>query len=566
MATAASKANNVVALPTLHVRLRADLLNLGIIIAGFIGVLALIPPSRIYPVTDDWAYSQSVSDLIHLAYKPHEWVQAIAIGHLAWGALWAALFGNTFTVLTVANMAMSIACLVTFYLLLRQLHVQPGPALFGVALLGFNPIYVYISYSFMTDVTFLFYTLAACLLYIRGLEGHGERWLWLGGAATALAYLTRQYGILAIIAALGFLWLSRRWTWRQALAIVAIPVAAVVGYAVWEHFQPVPLVNIPVASVYKIWLSEPLRYLDDRLLRIGWLVSSLGLSLAPLLRLPRRAIWAMPVFALIAYYQFQSLRYTGSLFPENGNVVNSTGLLMYAYDANQVWNQLVWALLGVMGGLVFSLNLVLWIRQVGGYLKAKPSRNSHVQDAAFVPYALAFMISGVVLVITPLVFDRYWLAVLPVLMIPSLRRMGHSGADPDKSASGGDSKISPLRNWRWGVLLPLAAFSLLAIRDYKEHAMVRWQAAEGLVAQGAKVNQIRAGNEWENWYNFRSGAQHIRETGDFTYASHPPGAVIDPVYMVNDLPVIGYEQIGFLPYHSWLEGGATRQVLMLKRR
>ena len=74
-------------------------------------MLLLIPPARIYPVTDDWIYSQSVNDLVQLAYKPHDWTQPIAIGHLAWGAVFAALFGNTFTVLTVANMVMSLACI-----------------------------------------------------------------------------------------------------------------------------------------------------------------------------------------------------------------------------------------------------------------------------------------------------------------------------------------------------------------------------------------------------------------------------------------------------------------------
>lgn len=570
VATAASKPNRAIALPDLRVGLagNVDLRNMGIIIAGFLGVLLLIPLTRSYPVTDDWTYSQSVSDLIHLAYKPHDWAQAVAIGHNAWGAIWAVLFGNTFTVLTIANMVMSIACLLTFYLLLRQLRVKPGPALLGVALLGFNPIYVYISYSFMTDVTFLFYILAACLLYIRGLEGHGEHWLWLGGVATALSYLTRQYGILVIIAALGFLWLSRRWTWRQAIAITVIPIVAVVGYAIWEHFQPTTLINIFMVAANKTAGKEPLLYLDSRILHIVWMLPSLGLSLAPLLRLHRRAIWAMLVFAFIVSYQFQSLRYTGSLFPrpETGNVVDTTGLLMFAYGANQVWNQSVWAVLGVIGGLIFSFFLVLWIRQIVSYLKAKPWRNPAAQDAAFVPYALAFMIAGVVLVATPFVFDRYWLAVLPMLMIPSLRRMSLVGVKPDESISSNNEKTAFSHNWRWVALLPIAAFSLLAMRDYKEHATVRWQAADSLVAGGAKVNQIRAGIEWDNWYNYKDSAQYIHETGDLTHIDYPPDAVIDPIYTVNDLPVKGYEQIGSLPYHSWLEGGATRQVLLLKQK
>jgi 4-amino-4-deoxy-L-arabinose transferase-like glycosyltransferase len=575
MITAPTKPDTVISLPQLRTELltKLDLRNLGIIVAGFVGTLLLIPPVRIYPITDDWIYSQSVSELTHLAYKPHDWTQPIAIGHLAWGAVFAAIFGNTFTVLTAANMVMSIACLLTFYLLLRHLHVNPGPALFGVALLSFNPIYVYISYSFMTDVTFLFYSLAACLLFVRGLEGKGERWLWLGGAATALAYLTRQYGILVIIAALAYMWLSRRWSWRQAIAIAALPVAAVVIYAVWQHFQPSPLIDTQMNLVHNTMFADPLRFLNDRMLRITWLVSSLGLSLAPLVRLPKRAIWAIPAFAVIVYYQFQSLRYTGSTFPESGNIISSTGFLMYAYDpnhnSNQIWNQGVWALLGITGGIAFNLYLLFWIEDIISYMQKKPWRNPGAQDAAFMPLAVAAMTAGTVLVATPFLFDRYWLGVLPMLMIPALRRMSSTSSSTEQIHQN-DMTAEPARpqtwRWRWAVLVPIVGFSLLAIRDYKEHATVRWEAAESLTGRGIKSSQIEAGVEWDAWYNFENGAQYIRETGDLTHINYPPGAVMDPVYYVNDLPINGYEQIEAFTYHSWLDAGATKQVLILKRK
>lgn len=573
MATAAVKQERRIATSTSRLGLasKVDLRNMALIMVGFLCTLLLIPPTRIYPVTDDWIYSQSVGELTHLAYRPHDWTQPIAIGHLAWGAAFAALFGNTFTVLTLANMVMSIACLLTFYLLLRQLRVKPQHALLGVALLGFNPIYIYISYSFMTDVTFLFYSLAACLLYIRGLEGHGDRWLWLGGLATVLAYLTRQYGILAIIPVLAYLWLHRSWTWRQAVAICALPIAAVVGYAVWEHFQPAPLINVQMDLVHKAMMRNLPAHLDDRALRVAWLLPSLGLSLAPLLKLPRRALWSVPVFSLLVFYQLKGLSVTGSIFPANGNVINNTGLLMYAYDANQVWNQAIWAVLGVLGGILISLQLTSWFEQAIGYIKSKPWRNPHITDAAFVPCALAFIVSSTVLVLTPFIFDRYWLAVLPLLMIPTLRSMSLAKAEDTPTGSNApkdmpESKKVWVGVWRWGALLPVVAFSLLAIRDYKEHATVRWQAAESLVAAGAKVSQIKAGYEWEGWYNFREGAKRILETGDLTYINYPPGAVIYPVYGVSDLQADSYKQIGALPYHSWLEGGATRQVLLLKRK
>ena len=162
---------------------------------------------------------------------------------------------------------------------------------------------------------------------------------------------------------------------------------------------------------------------------------------------------------------------------------------MYAYDPSQVWNQSVWTLLGIAGGVVFSLFLLGWIRDIAGDIRSKPWRNPDAQDTAFVPLALAGMTAAVVVVATPFLFDRYGLGVLPMLMIPALRRMSNIGVDPiGRRAKSGPEHLDrrecdSRKSWELGLALggaavPIAAFSLVAIRDYKEHATVRWQAAE----------------------------------------------------------------------------------------
>ena len=115
--------------------------------------------------------------------------------------------------------------------------------------MGLNPIYLYLSYSFMTDITFLTYLLGACLCYLRGIRDGRVGWLLGGSVAAALAYLTRQYGILVVPVALGYLWWVRRWTWRRVIAITAIPVAAAILYALWQRGQPAPLIALQMATI-----------------------------------------------------------------------------------------------------------------------------------------------------------------------------------------------------------------------------------------------------------------------------------------------------------------------------
>jgi 4-amino-4-deoxy-L-arabinose transferase-like glycosyltransferase len=556
---------------------RIDLLNLALIVMGFASVLLLMSPARSYPISDDWIYFQSVGDLLRLDYAPHEWTQPIALGHLAWGAVFTALFGHTFTVLTISNLVMSIACLLIFYLLLRHLDVAPQFALLGTAVLGFNPIYLYLTYSFMTDITFLVYMLGACLCYIRGAQGRGEGWLWLGGLATALAYLTRQYGLLVMVAALAYLLLSSRWSWRRALAIVAIPIIAAITYAMWERFQPSPLIAIQMDQVRETTFRHLDLFFSDRAFRITWMLPSLGLSLLPLTRLPRHPLISLPILAFLAYYQLQSMLLFGSLWPHNGNIIDLTGYIFYTYNSAPVWNQLAWSVLGVVGALVFSLQFAFYSERLWMWLRARPWRDrasAQAQDPALILYLLGVMLAGVVFVLTPFLFDRYWLALLPALCVPPLRLLSTQrvpvGREPSVDSVGIESDAGPStvrrRMWpRWAVLAPLALFSIVAMRDYKEHATARWQAGQSMVAQGIAVNHIGAGYEWDGFYNFKAGAQHIRDTHDLSHINYPPEAVIDPVYKVSDLPEPGYSEIGSILYWSWLDGGAERRVLLLKR-
>jgi hypothetical protein len=118
----------------------------------------------------------------------------------------------------------------------------------------------------------------------------------------------------------------------------------------------------------------------------------------------------------------------------------------------------------------------------------------------------------------------------------------------------------------WLVLLPIALFSVLAIRDYKAEAAARWQTAEKLAAGGVKREDIDAGFEWLGWYLFQEGADYIRSTNDYSKVGFPPRAVSTSDYLVTELPNKGYTQLEQVPYDSWLEGGQIRDIVVLEKK
>lgn len=542
---------------------RSDTWNIALLLVVFASIVAFISPAHNFPITDDWIYARSVTDLVQWHYTPADWSLTISLGHIAWGALFSLLFGQSFTVLTVANLFMSASCLALFYALARHLGVLPNMALLGTALLGFNPIFFHLSYSFHTDITFLACMLGALLCYLRGVRGHGTLWLWLSSVMVALSYLTRQFGILIIVAGLLYFWWSGRWRWRDAIAMSAVPAVVIVLYTLWEKAQPVPLVTFAVQSAAEGFMEDPMSYLLGRSLRLTWTLSTVGLFLLPMVRLPKRPILIMPLILFFGFFLFKSGQQYGTLFPVGVNTVNFTGFEMYGYDAAPIWSQAVWSVLGILSILVLSIYLARCAEEAVEWLRSRAWAKSGRQQPVLMPYVLGLLLAGTVLVVTPSMFDRYWLPVLPMLFLPGLQGDSSSRSHIEV-LNGSPGQFSSA--WRWLLALPIAIFSLIGQRDYMEHASIRQVATEQLIAQGVAYRQIDAGFEWQGWHLLEEGAYRLREKPLKKYIPFPPSVVLDPVYVISDLPETGYTEVGSIPYRSWLNGGQTRYVLLLKRK
>src|SRR5205814_6453627 len=148
---------------------------------------------------DDWMYAGSVRDTLSTGvFTMPDWSQANLVGQVVWGVMWSKLFGFSFSVLTYSVLFLAVGGLLAFYGILRELNVPPWGALLGTLLLGFNPIYVHLSYSFMTDVPFLALVLMSCYFLLRGIRAERDliaaTWLIVGVAFAMWAFLIRQFG------------------------------------------------------------------------------------------------------------------------------------------------------------------------------------------------------------------------------------------------------------------------------------------------------------------------------------------------------------------------------------
>ena len=74
------------------------------------------------------------------------WAQANPVGIIYWGVLYK-VFGFIVATLTYSLLALYLAGMVAFYGIGRLANLTPNAALFATALLGFNPIVVYLAYA-----------------------------------------------------------------------------------------------------------------------------------------------------------------------------------------------------------------------------------------------------------------------------------------------------------------------------------------------------------------------------------------------------------------------------------
>jgi 4-amino-4-deoxy-L-arabinose transferase-like glycosyltransferase len=530
---------------------RLDLRNLIWIVLGGLAVLLLVSPQHEFPTTDDYLYAGSVRDMLATGrFIMPDFSQANLFGLTVWGAGWARVFGFSFTSLTFSTLVWALIGLVAFYGLARRLGVGPGGALFGTALLGLDPLFVHLSYSFMTDVPFLGAVLLACYCYVRGIQEDRLGWVVAGGLFAGYAYLIRQFGALVPLAfgaylVLNGLW-ARRAQWRALVVTVVVPgLVMLLWWWFWTRVHPPTGAAGAAGARAAAFIGQPV-WPQVFLLRAFCLLPLTALCAPAALPLPRRRWWLVGVLAVVvlgAIYivddpariwigiedppftaHFGPLSYDlpqqPFSFADVGNIVKRDGFDFdeFGYDQLPIWSVEAWRALWMAGlGLgIVLLARIGWSLWDGG--RAARARAPLGPEVAL--YLLGALTWGVSIGILGDLFDRYVLAFLPFVILFIVRGAGAWG------------------RWAWGYSLAalalVAFFTLLAEADYLDHNNTRWAAARWVEAQ---TGQVHAGWNWDHWGHADSAQYHVVNT-----------------------PTEGWVPARAFPYLSRLAGFTTRFV------
>jgi dolichyl-phosphate-mannose-protein mannosyltransferase len=261
-------------------------------VGWFLLAYLVVAPLANAPVVDSWLYAHAVG-LFRARGRVQfaGFTQAQPVAQVIYGAAWSMLFGASASSLDLSVAALGALGGVILYALLRRCGASIAAAAIATGLLVANPCYLFLSFSFMTEVPFLSLLLAAYLAFASA-EGSSEnRRLWLSAALVVGAFLVRPFAAAAIVGFTGALLMydlrpSRvdlGWLKRAAPKLAPFAAAMVACAMVWfwlTVLKPAP---------WELRLTEHrIRYVLDvspaGYLRAGVIAPLLylGLVLAPL--------------------------------------------------------------------------------------------------------------------------------------------------------------------------------------------------------------------------------------------------------------------------------------------
>ena len=148
------------------------------------------------PFHDDWTYAWSVEHFLKTGeLQVLDWSIHYPFTQILWGALFCLPFGFSLSALRVSTVVLAWLGALALYGTLRELGRTRTESFIATIVLIVNPVFVVLSFSFMTDVPFVSVSNIAFFFIARGFSRRSSFELWLGCAFGACAFFIRQIAI-----------------------------------------------------------------------------------------------------------------------------------------------------------------------------------------------------------------------------------------------------------------------------------------------------------------------------------------------------------------------------------
>lgn len=507
-------------------------------------IIAVIGTAGNFPLNDDWAYAISVKHMLETGqFKLYNWGEMTLTAHIYWGYLFTFIPGFSFEYLRWSTLVLggagAIGMLRLGYFVSRSLPL----AILAALLVMLNPLYLSMSFSFMTDVPFAALLIWSSYFFIRYSEGQSNYHLSWAIFFCIWALLIRQLALALplawLVTQLFFHRKDRSKWWSAFIPILIIGGTYFLYQTLMQHFGLLQgRFNDKLARLVNMLLHPDVKLLKNIAGYAIVIATYLGLFFAPLhvLHLRRRRWWIAGSYALIITVL---LVLTGKTLPCLNNVLIDFGVgptTLYDHYGNFVTGpapqapHVLWVFLTAVG---VWCSAAWWNRFNKGFValqqKSVKSKAVLFSFICIGIYVAPFLIVGL--------YDRYLIALFPFLATILLYQQ------PLKFERR-------LRIFSIAFLVIVGLFSVCATHDYLSWNRVRWQALEQLHEQGIPSIDIQGGVEHSTWF-------HFEENNPDWYT------VIGDTYKLTFQPLPDHQIIETYEYSRWLPG--VGQLFVLRK-
>ena len=460
-------------------------------------------------MNDDWSYIWSARVLANTGHVVYNgWATAMLGWQLYLGALFIKLFGFSFTAVRASTLVVAMASVALLQRIFVRLGAREWNATLATLTIALSPLFLAVTFSFMSDIAGLFTLLVCVYCCIRAMQAEYDGVVcgWLiaaavfdvtGGTVRQVAWL----GALAMVPSTAWWLRRRRGVLPLGAALWLLSVISIVACMHWFSVQPYSLAEPLLAgrAVHTALAETGVAIIRDVLaLCVFLLPVTIAFAVQALRthRRSRRFTTAAVVVALTATLlagadwllasRHHSLR---MITPFSRNLVTARGmidlpsLLGERPDVIPVWLRIVLCVL-IAASLV---GLWMCVREAPKNRREQPFEAHTLSGSALLALLGPFTAAYVLLLVTRAqIFDRYLLPLLLVPVILLIRFFQQRYGDRLPAAS-------------LVLVIVFAVFGVAALHDVFALSRARLEAANALRSQGIPRDQFRAGFEYDAW-------------------------------------------------------------------
>lgn len=523
----------------------------------------IVNPLGEFAINDDWAYAHNTKSLAEDGVVTFSfWPAMTLICQTMWGLLFSKLFGYSLLTLRMATLVLAMGTTLIFFSSLKRESKNELIA-FGITLVLIgSPMFMSLSFSYMTEIYYLFFGGTSFLFFARFFRN--ERLLdWFFAIVfVILTVLVRQTGMIFPIG-FGIVYLlAKRLNWKRVLLAVLPLVIAYLSldiYIEWRNPFGIGSLSRP-DDLFRSISELPLEYYINR---IGVLFHVLGFALIPVVLLIfsrlkialtlgqwiRMALFLVPIMycMLSAWSNFPAFNVFQDfeLGPRLLKDVTLFGENLPEPRPDWIWSVvrcLNVITISVLFYALFTISTVQngKIRELFGITKSIGKR------PFLYMMILIFGAQSVYIIINPIFFDRY---VLPMaftgLILVALLFNGISTRQ---------------RYVFFGVASVFLVMSMLLSRDLMSWHRARLEATNFLeIDNGIPKSKIDGGMEFNSYYKTADMNPYPNKTTDKSW-----WFVKEDDFLITCGELAGYQKWKSFPTHQTISTGRD-SIYILKR-